>query len=158
IQLWDAGSGRELRQLRGPAGHVEALVFSPDATALAAAAGNKVLRWQVATGKELPTIEGLLKPDALAFASDGRTLASGSYGENRVGFWDVEAEKARRRFEDYQTPFDLQTGGIRVAGVRSLIFSPDGKKLLTASADGSVRWWDVAKGKEIEGVPRGARG
>jgi RNA polymerase sigma factor (sigma-70 family) len=158
VRLWDAVSGRELRQLHGPAGRVAALVFSPNATTLAAASGNKVLRWQVATGKELPAIEGMLKPDALAFAPDGRTLASGCGGENTVRLWDVETGKAPRRFEDYPTPFQLQRAGIHVAGVRSLLFSPDGKALLTASADGSVRRWDVATGKEIQGVPNGARG
>jgi WD40 repeat protein len=45
--------------------------------------------------------------------------------------------------------------------VTGVAFSPDGKQLVTASADGSVRLWDVATGTELHrfpGVPGGTFG
>jgi outer membrane protein assembly factor BamB len=158
VRLWDAVAARELRQLRGPAGRVAALTFSPDAVTLAAVSGNKILRWSVASGRELPAIEGMPSPTVLAFSPDGRILASGSDGENTVRLWDAETGKPVRRFKDYTTPFQLQRAGIRIAGVYSLVFSADGRTLLTTSSDGSVRRWDVATGTETAGVPNGARG
>lgn len=51
----------------------------------------------------------------------------------------------------------------RRAAVTSIAFSPDGARLVSASADGAVRVWDVATGAEIavlrhpEGSVAGAR-
>jgi WD40 repeat protein/cytochrome c-type biogenesis protein CcmH/NrfG len=42
--------------------------------------------------------------------------------------------------------------------VRSMDFSPDGRTLATADAQGSVRLWDVAKGTSLREITNGARG
>jgi WD40 repeat protein len=42
--------------------------------------------------------------------------------------------------------------------VRSLAFSPDGKTLASAAADGTARLWGVVSGKEKTGLPGHPRG
>jgi WD40 repeat protein len=52
-------------------------------------------------------------------------------------------------------------GGALVSGigpVDSVAFSPDGDTLATASADGSVRLWDVLTGQQIGGPLTGSAG
>src|SRR5207245_2662533 len=38
--------------------------------------------------------------------------------------------------------------------VRSLVFLPGGKRLVSGSFDQTVRFWDVSTGKEVEQLPR----
>src|SRR5262249_20258790 len=84
----------------------------------------------------------------LAFAPDGRTLASGSgnwsvqgEGDNTVRLWDVASRQEIRRPEGHQCA--LTTVG----------FTPDGKILVSASLDSSIRLWKTASGKELRVLP-----
>jgi WD40 repeat protein len=70
----------------------------------------------------------------VAFAPDGRTLASGGQ-DGTVVVWDVATRRAR-------APLRGHTGA-----VRGLSFSPDGKVLATAGDDGTVRLWDLVTGE-----------
>jgi hypothetical protein len=78
--------------------------------------------------------------NAVAFAPDGVTLASGSSDET-VKLWDVTTGKER--------------GTLRAGSrVLSLAFTPDGRTLAAGAADGTVRLWDWATG-EASGVLKG---
>jgi WD40 repeat protein len=100
VKLWDVASGREVRTLEdgpdkwcpGIAGH-RPLAFSPDGQFLAAGSGvnHGIHLWKVATGQELGPLQGhhghIL---SLAFASDSRTLISGSQDTTAL-IWDVSS-------------------------------------------------------------------
>src|SRR5262249_42629626 len=55
-----------------------------------------------------------------------------------IKVWSVETGKAVQAFEGHKN------------WVTALALSPDGKTLLSASDDLSVRMWDVGKGKELD--------
>jgi WD40 repeat protein len=83
---------------------------------------------------------------AVAFGSDGRTVASGNV-DGTVRLWDVHAGK----------PLGEPFTGHRDR-VESIAFSPNGQTLASASDDGTVRLWDV-QGHRTLGAPlRGHKG
>ena len=45
------------------------------------------------------------------------------------------------------------TGPILSRFVTGVAYSPDGRRLVTAGADGTVRWWDTSAGQETVTVP-----
>jgi transcriptional regulator with XRE-family HTH domain/Tol biopolymer transport system component len=74
---------------------------------------------------------------ALAFSSDGRCLASGSY-DSTVKVWEVES--GTRRWIVREQP----------ASVRRVAWSPDGKKLASAGDDGIVSIWNASDGRVLK--------
>jgi WD40 repeat protein len=76
----------------------------------------------------------------VAFSSDGRRLASGSWDQT-VKFWDVP------------TGQELSTVGTKVKEVQALAFSPEGHWLATENSNYTVTLWDAGTGREIRRLP-----
>jgi RNA polymerase sigma factor (sigma-70 family) len=152
VRAWDLKTGKLLPQITGDhSKHLLALAFSPDSNLLAVAGwdnppkGSYFFRlWDVATGK--PVRQFVVKGgiESLAFTPDGKGLVCGGHYERGPVLWDVETQRAVRRFD---------SGAERT--VLAVALSPDGK--LLASADREVRLWDVATGKQLRSLPQAAR-
>jgi RNA polymerase sigma factor (sigma-70 family) len=176
VTLWDAATGREVRQIDGSATLTE-LTFSPDGKRLACCTSSGRCRvLDLAGGQELLTTPGSLA----AFSGDGKVLVTGDTAGNAgVRVWDAATGKplpveASGPIGDLALASDGRTaavieqadhavvrirdlvkgttvGSIRTAGPdapHSLSLAPDGKTLATAT-DTAVRLWDVATGKEV---------
>ncbi len=119
-------------------GPARAVTFSPgEGTSIAAGFGKeKLVVFDVETGKEI--LIGLMTGacTSIAFSPDGKLLASGSW-DTTVRIWDVATG---------QQAMDPLTGHTKY--VTSLGFSPDGKLLASGSHDKTVRMWDVFTGKQ----------
>jgi RNA polymerase sigma factor (sigma-70 family) len=141
IRLWDAATGKELRQLPGHQGLIYALAVSPDGKYLASAGSDRAIRlWGLASGKELRRLEGHRdEVNAVAFSPDGRLLASGG-NDKTLRLWDVEAGRELRQCAEIP------------GRVCSVEFFPDGRRLAAGSYDGGTGLWEVASGKRLGGI------
>src|SRR5207244_1528238 len=82
-------------------------------------------------GKELRILEGHLSAVyALAFAPDGRTLASGSF-DRTVRLWETASGQQITAWPGH------------LGSVSGVAFSADGRVAVSGSADTSVLAWDV---------------
>jgi WD40 repeat protein len=144
--LWDAATGKRLFTLRGHTNGVGGLCFSPDGTRLATASHDTTVRvWDTATGRSRLTLKGhSLWVLAVAYSPDGRRLASGNL---------VALAKAETHFTGEVKLWDAATGERHTALrghtnlVRSLAYSPDGKRLASGSLDGTIILWELAGGQ-----------
>jgi WD40 repeat protein len=138
LYVWEVATGRELHHWKSEH-QFTTIVFSPDGKTLAVgdAAGN--IRLFTRLGKQMRCIQAHWFPvSCLAYAPDGKTLASSSSIEHVIRLWDPATGKELRPRVGHQTEIDCLT------------LMPDGKRLVTGSWDNTVRLWDPATGKQLQ--------
>ena len=91
------------------------------------------------TARVLQTLKGATDiVDAIAFAPDGKLLASGSgTADKSVRLWNPDDGK------------ELKNLGAHNGSVYCVTFSPDGKLLASSGADNIIKVWDVAGQTEL---------
>lgn len=164
IILWSLESGSELRIFLGHQALISSVAFSPKGRfAVSGAADQTVRLWDIESGKMLRIYRGhATGVQSVAFSPDERRILSCSGGartqngtlspglDDSARIWDTETGEERQRFVGHRD------------WVLSAAFSPDGRRVLTASGgnvvqgrmtlpgtDNTVRLWDVYTGKEI---------
>ena len=88
IRVWDITAGCERTPLQGLPGNLIAMTISKDASTLAAAGFDGLIRfWDLQTFKIASRQLRHARVYSLAFAPDGRTLATGGF-DGTIQFWD----------------------------------------------------------------------
>lgn len=122
IRVWEVPAGVKRHQLHvGTA--TDALTFSPDGGRLAAACGESVWLWDVQSGHRLlrpPGHQDIV--NAVVFAPDGRTVATGS-DDRTVRFWEAPGWR-----EVYRLPFENDEA-------QTLAYSPRSGRLAISCQD-----------------------
>jgi RNA polymerase sigma factor (sigma-70 family) len=126
-----------------PGAFVKSVSVSPDGKR-AASAGTSVRLWDLVTGKELPTLErqdAIRYPLVVAFAPDGKALATGGYRGIRC--WDTTTGKL----------LDSQPKTEANGEMSALNFSPDSKLIAAGGREGEVELYDAVSGSRIHAQP-----
>ena len=131
-------SGRLLHVQRG----IDEAEFTADSRRVAGIGPELLLRiWNARGGGRLATFEGA-GAEQIAFAPDGNRVAVAADGTLEV--WEVSSGRLTRE--------GMLAGAPRRPS--ALAWSPDGRRVVVGSEDGSAHLWDPESGHEI-GVLRG---
>ena len=143
IKIWDTQSGDELENFDKSGSTYTDVAFSPDGKKFASRSYGKITIRDSEDYKVLRTImigqevlEEVVHSDSVTFSPDG-TFVAGNLG-GKILIWDATTGNHE------QTLVGHSAGAL--GSVRSLVFSPDGTKLVSGSGNGNVKIWSAVKG------------
>ena len=143
VQIWDANTGQLLQTLAEYTSRIVSLIFSPNNEMLVTNNREEILIWNLNTDNQPFTIRSKrgISASVLTFSLNSRRLASWGQRDG-VRFWDTNTGA--------QLAPNLPTQGLdkHEDYVYTLVLSPDANTLLTGSADGTLRGWDIATGTQ----------
>ncbi len=147
IKVWDVEKGKLKLELPSnePFG-INTIALSPDGRTLAAGHGNGAVTmiWDLAQqGGELPTPKRLERTSRPAFSPDSQWLAVGTADTGRIELWDLQTWTRQSTLRGHPP------------GIESIVFSPDGKSVISGG-DKTIRIWPAGAQKERD-VFRGHR-
>jgi RNA polymerase sigma factor (sigma-70 family) len=154
ICRWDVATGTLRKSLDALVPQGRTMRLSPDGQTLAVAPSSRepVSLWDTETGRERVKLQGEFahacppvscgQSNGLAFAPDGKTLATDYWAEERaadgtVSLWDAGTGQLIRRFQ-------ASTGA-----TSNLQFAPDGRTLLGSGFGPRFHLWDTLTGQEL---------
>jgi WD40 repeat protein len=154
--VFDTMTGKRICTFENHNAPITRVAFLPDGKEVVSNGQDEFTRiWNAETGEERAAIKHPEVAWGLAVSPDGRLIATGTGGhtfdapilhkmlepkETVIRIWDSKAGKLLREMPGHT---DM---------IYSLIFSPDGRTLISGSWDTTIRLWDVASGKELTSV------
>ncbi|MEO7910384.1 MAG: PQQ-binding-like beta-propeller repeat protein, partial [Roseiflexaceae bacterium] len=173
LMLWDVATGAPIRQFQGLTDSANGLVFLPGGTQVLVATGPNLGIWDIETGQRVLDFKKRHKSNinALALSTDGKVAVSGARDkffivwdvatgaqlwtseaqdseisgiaiskdgryvltavQKDVLMWDVKTQQKVRQFLGHREI------------VNDVAFSPDERLIVSASADGTARIWQL---------------
>ena len=130
--------------VKGHEEKVNALAWSPDCNTLASGSSDGVVKvWRADSGQELHSLQADAgKVYSLAWHPDGTRLATAhedppkprfSYLQTGVRIWDTASGTELLTLHATENTM-------------AVAWSSDGRRLLAADAEGTIRMWDASKG------------
>jgi WD40 repeat protein len=161
LRIWDVQTGDSVAQLKDT-GTLRAFALSPDGQWIAASLATNededcspLALYRAATGQRHALLEGPTDPvTTLAFAPDGRQLATASFQGPDVWLWSIPQGE----------PMLLLNGIVDACCIDTVAYDPTGRLLAitgidymsTSGQDGMVILWDLGERKEAARLRGGA--
>ncbi|KAG8701958.1 hypothetical protein FRC09_005033 [Ceratobasidium sp. 395] len=151
IRIWDTRTGEMLLgPLQGHSDWIESVAFSLDGHRIASGSDDKTLRiWDAQTG--YPAAQPLDSHSdhitSVVFCPNGQVVSSSL--DNTIRIWDV-ADR-----DEVDLASQSNTSKSYSGWINSVVFSPDGRSVVSGSSNKTVRIWDAETGKLVRDPLRG---
>ncbi len=146
IIIWDAASGKDLFTLKGHTGKVP-VAFSKDGSKIPSASADKTVKiWDANTGKDLLTLTPP-PPKKVDKKEPDKKDKDKKAPDKKAA--DKKGDKKGKPDPKVQPPLDP------VRDMTSVVFSPEGDRVVAGNLDGTVKVWDIAQKKEVLNLKAG---
>ncbi|MBV8833199.1 MAG: hypothetical protein JO108_28720, partial [Acidobacteriaceae bacterium] len=126
-----------VRTLQGHSSSVYGVAVSADGRlAVSASADNTLKVWELASGRELRTLQGHSPVNGVAVSADGQLAVSASE-DYTLKVWDVESGRELRTLQGHSDT------------VNGVAVSADGRLAVSASMDRTLKVWELASRREL---------
>ncbi len=140
VCVWEIVSARKVI-CRPRAEQVSALKFSHNSNWIASEEGKTIKIWEVKTGNEIANLSTNFVISTFVFASNDQLIAIGAGGDYKIDIWNVLNQ---------QNIAELQHDPS--VKIDDLIFSKDGKWLISSSIDSTARVWNLETKQEVSRI------
>ncbi|MBS0264343.1 MAG: hypothetical protein JSS02_20570 [Planctomycetes bacterium] len=140
LKVWNVADGKEIANCAGHAGAVSAALFTPNNQAVISASADQTIRVWNPTNGQASAQFGFGQPvTSLALSVDGQKLAA-TGTDNNVRLLGLNGQV-------------LFTMAGHTAAPKSVAFSADNLRVVSAGADNLAIAWDAATGALLESLP-----
>ena len=151
-RTWDAATARPIAEISGHDAHVRSAAYSPDGRRIVTASNDWTARtWDADTGAPLAVVSGH-RPRALAVAvlsPARRSRPTGGASSPPPTTLPRAPGTRTRASRSPSCPAMARAPRLVSRHVRTATFSPDGRRIVTASFDWTARIWDADTARQV---------
>jgi hypothetical protein len=149
VVLWDAATGKQITTI---AAHDKCycVAFTLDGKSImSAGADTLVKQWDVASGKLIKEFKGHTgEVKFVSCSPDGKRIAS-SDKAGTIHVWDIESGSELKAMTGHGDNLQIEAATPTPRTIDMVVWSPDGRLLLTEADDETGRLWDPIHGRQV---------
>ncbi|OUL32462.1 hypothetical protein BV375_09645 [Nostoc sp. 106C] len=155
LKVWNLGTKEELLTPTAHSNSVNAVAVTPDGKQVISASADKTLKvWNMETKEEVITLTGhTASVNAIAMTPDGKRVISAS-DDTTLKVWNLKQKQTfLSSLINWITRKQVRNLSGHLASVKAVTVTADGRQVISAGDDKTLKIWDLALGKNLMTFP-----